>query len=172
MCMSTYQYTVVYEALRSRIEAGEFNVGDQLPSISAIQEQYDVPSLGTVRAAQQLLVEDGMIRTEQGRGAFVVSTESARTIDATEALDAALAQIKRAQSALAAQKVRRVTFDLDADDDTYYVLTEALREWESSEEFHASDDDDLLAADRRRHAAHARELLDMIESALDGTNQN
>lgn len=96
------------------------------------QDEYDVTSLGTVRAAQQMLVGDGMIRTEQSRGAFVTSVESARTIDTDDALHDAITQIRRAQAALARQQVRHVTFDLDTDDDTYFVLTSALTDWAES----------------------------------------
>lgn len=167
--MATYQYRSIYSALRARIEAGEFAVGDRLPSISDLQEQYGVRSLSTIRSAQQLLAEDGMIRTEQGRGAFVISTESARAIDVDDALRAAAAQIGRARAALAARQIRRVTFDLDADDDTYFVLSSALTDWAESEKFHAEDDEPLLAADRRRWARRARELLEMVEEALDRT---
>lgn len=167
--MSTYQYEAIYEALRARIEAGEFAVGDRLPSISALQDEYDVPSLGTVRAAQQMLVEDGMIRTEQGRGAFVTSAESARVIDPDDALDDAIAQIRRAQAALARQQVRRVTFDLDGGDDTYFVLTDALTEWAERVESDAEDAAPLDAEGRRRWADHARNLLEMIEEALERT---
>lgn len=163
------QYETLYSELRTRLERGEFSVGDRLPSISSLQKQYDIRSLGTVRAAQQLLVEDGMIRTEQGRGAFVVSIESARDIDPDDALNDAIAQIRRAQAALTRQQVRRVTFDLDLNDDTYYVLSSALTDWAESEEFHAEDDEPLLAADRRRHASRARELLAMIEEGLERT---
>lgn len=162
------QYETLYTELRARIERGEFAVGDRLPSISTLQEQYDIHSLGTVRAAQQLLVEDGMIRTEQGRGAFVTSIESARTIDPGDALNDAIAQVRRAQAALARQQVRRVIFDLE-DDDTYFVLSDALTEWAGSMEHHAEDAEPLLAADRRRWADRARELLDIIEKALERT---
>lgn len=167
--MSAYQYETIYNALRARIEAGEFAVGDRLPSISALQDEYDVPSLGTVRAAQQLLVEDGMIRTEQGRGAFVTSIESARTIDLEDALEDAVAQIRRAQAALARQQVRRVTFDLEADDDTYFILTDALSEWAGRVESDAESVAPLDAEDRRRWAGQARNLLEMIEEALERT---
>lgn len=166
--MSTYQYETIYNALRARIEAGEFPVGDRLPSISSLQDEYAVPSLGTVRAAQQMLVEDGMIRTEQGRGAFVTSIESARVIDANDALDDAIAQIGRARAALARQQVRRVTFDLDGDDDTYFVLTDALTEWAERVEDEA-ENNPYNAEDRRRWAGHARELLASIEEALERT---
>src|SRR5699024_2880010 len=137
-CMSTYQYEAIYDALRARIEAGEFAVGDRLPSISSLQDEYDVPSLGTVRAAQQLLVEDGMIRTEQRRGAFVTSAESAHVLD------------------------------LDGDDDTYFVLTDALTEWAERVEDEV-ENNPYNAEDRRRWAGHARELLASIEEALERT---
>lgn len=165
----TPQYETLYSELRARIERGEFTIGDRLPSISALQETYDIHSLGTVRAAQHLLVEDGMIRTEQGRGAFVTSIESARDIDPNDALDGAITQIRRAQAALARQQVRRVTFDLEADEDTYFVLSSALTEWADSQEAHAEDNEPRLAADRRRWAGHARELLTMTEEALSHT---
>lgn len=165
--MTAYQYAAIYDALRNRIEAGEFGVGDRLPSISALQEEYDVPSLGTIRAAQQMLVEDGMIRTEQGRGAFVVSVESARSIDPDDALSKAVSHISRARAALTAQAIRRVAFDLDATDDTYYVLTSALEEWQSRCDFQAEEEESPLADDLRRWAAHARNLLDTIEAALN-----
>lgn len=167
--MATYQYRSVYSSLRARIEAGEFAVGDRLPSISSLQEQYGVRSLSTIRSAQQLLAEDGMIRTEQGRGAFVTSAESARSIDVDDALGVAAAQIGRARAALAAKQIRRVTFDLDADDDTYFVLSSALTDWAEAEKFRAEGDEPLLAADRRRWARRARELLEMVEEALDRT---
>lgn len=133
------------------------------------QDEYDVTSLGTVRAAQQMLVGDGMIRTEQSRGAFVTSVESARTIDTDDALHDAITQIRRAQAALARQQVRHVTFDLDTDDDTYFVLTSALTDWAESEEHAAEDNQPLDAADRRRWADHARRLVTMTEEALDRT---
>ncbi|WP_344215411.1 hypothetical protein [Kribbella sancticallisti] len=47
----------------------EFQVGDRLPGISALQEEYSVPSLGAIWQAQQILVCEGLVRTEQGSGA-------------------------------------------------------------------------------------------------------
>ncbi|MEV4263547.1 GntR family transcriptional regulator [Kribbella sp. NPDC049584] len=48
-------------------------VRGRLPGISALQEEYDVPSAGTIRQAQEILVHEGLIRTEQGSGAWVVA---------------------------------------------------------------------------------------------------
>ncbi|WP_300641684.1 GntR family transcriptional regulator [Nocardioides sp.] len=47
------RYREIADDLRRRITEGEFAVGDQLPSIAALQEHYDVPGLGTIRQAQQ-----------------------------------------------------------------------------------------------------------------------
>ncbi len=58
--------------MHHRITAGEFSPGQQLPSIAALQEHYDVPGLNTIRQAQQLLVDDGLVETRQGVGAFVL----------------------------------------------------------------------------------------------------
>ncbi len=165
------QYGQVYQALRDRIVSGEFEVGARLPSISALQQEYGIPSLNTVRAAQQMLVEDGMIETHQGRGAFVVSTTSARLVDVDETLAAAARQIEIARTAYAAQKTRRVTIDLDHPDydDAYFVLTESIRafvgdlEHRRDERFgsHVESTDGQIAA--------GNWMLELIDRALSGT---
>ena len=76
------RYQEIADDLRKRIQSGEFPVGAKLPGISALQERYGVTkSLGTIRAAQQLLVADGMLRTEQGVGAFVTATHPVRQVE-------------------------------------------------------------------------------------------
>jgi DNA-binding GntR family transcriptional regulator len=50
-------------------------VTSQLPTISDLMEHYGVPGLNTIRQAQQLLVEDGLVETRQGVGAFVLRLE-------------------------------------------------------------------------------------------------
>ena len=61
---------------------------------------------------------------------------------------------------------RPVTFDLMADDDSYFVLTEALREFASRQRWEAEDDPTGNAESRVRWAGHAEGLLDRIEQAL------
>jgi DNA-binding transcriptional regulator YhcF (GntR family) len=56
------------------LSAGEFRPGERLPSIAALMDHYDVPGLNTVRQAQQLLVDEGLIETRQGSGAYVLRT--------------------------------------------------------------------------------------------------
>jgi DNA-binding GntR family transcriptional regulator len=70
------RYQEIADLLRARVTGGkEFKVGDRLPGISALQEEYDVPSAGTIRQAQQILVHQGLIRTEQGTGAWVIALQ-------------------------------------------------------------------------------------------------
>jgi DNA-binding GntR family transcriptional regulator len=96
------RYREIYDDLRRRVLAGEFPVGERLPSIADLQEHYHVPGLNTIRQAQQLLVEDGLVETRQGVGAFVISHEpTTREVDVVGELRAARAAIDRALAALA-----------------------------------------------------------------------
>lgn len=95
------RYREIAEDLRRRIGAGEFSPGQQLPSIAALQEHYDVPGLNTIRQAQQLLVDDGLVETRQGVGAFVLRTDpQPRTVDVLAELRAARSALTRAIAAL------------------------------------------------------------------------
>lgn len=58
--------------LRAAIEDGRFKPGDQLPTEAVLQQEYGVSRV-TVRTALKRLEEDGLISTQQGRGAFVTS---------------------------------------------------------------------------------------------------
>ena len=98
------RYRDIAEDLRRRIGSGEFSPGQQLPSIAALQEHYDVPGLNTIRQAQQLLVEDGLVETRQGVGAFVLRNDpQPRTVDVAAELRTARAAIDRALAALGNQ---------------------------------------------------------------------
>ena len=56
--------------LRQQIREGKLQPGDQLPTEAALCEQFGV-SRGTVRQAIQMLVQEGWVEREQGRGSFV-----------------------------------------------------------------------------------------------------
>lgn len=95
------RYRDIAEDLRSRIVGGEFSPGQQLPSIAALQKHYDVPGLNTIRQAQQLLVDDGLVETRQGVGAFVLRTEpEPRVVDVLAELRSARTALNRAIVAL------------------------------------------------------------------------
>jgi DNA-binding GntR family transcriptional regulator len=100
----TARWREVAEDLRGRITDGEFGIGDQLPTIGKLQEHYRVPSLNTIRQAQRLLTDEGMLEPHRGVGVFVVATSAqpapqtllAQLKDARTALDRAIAALERA----------------------------------------------------------------------------
>jgi DNA-binding LacI/PurR family transcriptional regulator len=63
-------YVSVKEAVRSAIERGRYQPGEQLPSTKALSDQLEV-SLVTVHRAMQELVATGVLRRGQGKGTFV-----------------------------------------------------------------------------------------------------
>lgn len=64
--------TVVGE-LRAQLAAGEWPVGERIPTEHALAEQLQV-GRNTVREAVRVLAHAGMLRSRQGEGTFVVST--------------------------------------------------------------------------------------------------
>ncbi|HUZ23185.1 MAG TPA: GntR family transcriptional regulator [Streptosporangiaceae bacterium] len=69
----TPRYQQIADDLRKRLAKGEFPKGSALPGISALQDEYDVRGLNTIRQAEAILQEEGLIEPAQGRGTFVVA---------------------------------------------------------------------------------------------------
>lgn len=156
------KYQDIAAQMRHRIKDGQWEVGSQLPGISALEEQWGV-SLSTVRAAQQLLVEEGMLRTAQGSGAFVTSTESRLEVNVEDQLTAARSAIDKAAAAIGAQRIGTVTINL-REDDVRSVLSIALEEFADRQRFKAADETDgEMVETRRRRTAVAERLLAAIE---------
>ena len=63
-------YQQLYEILRSNIVSGEWQPGDMIPPESELIERYQV-SRTTVRQVLDMLVSEGLIERERGRGTFV-----------------------------------------------------------------------------------------------------
>ncbi|NDJ77115.1 MAG: GntR family transcriptional regulator [Chloroflexi bacterium] len=63
-------YYQLYEILRGKIVRGEWEPGDMLPTETDLLEQYEV-SRSTVRQALDMLVSEGQITRQRGRGSFV-----------------------------------------------------------------------------------------------------
>ena len=93
--METVRYRAIAEELRERIDRGVYPVGSKLPSIAALMKEFDVKGLNTVRDAQQMLVNEGLLRSEQGVGVWVMA-KTAEPRTTLQILD----DLRRAQSAL------------------------------------------------------------------------
>ena len=64
------RYYQLKEILEKRIQTGEFQPDNQFPTDEHLCDEYGL-SRGTVRRAIDILVEQGRLRREQGRGTFV-----------------------------------------------------------------------------------------------------
>jgi GntR family transcriptional regulator len=66
------------EQIRSAVEDGRLEAGDQLPSVRELAETAGV-NVNTVRAVYSRLEAEGVVRSEHGRGTFVTAA-SARAV--------------------------------------------------------------------------------------------
>ncbi|WP_213450410.1 GntR family transcriptional regulator [Rhizomonospora bruguierae] len=67
-------YYQIANVLRSRIDTGEWVVGDRLPSEAQLAASFKV-SVVTMRQALSLLEQQGRLSRQQGKGTFVTATE-------------------------------------------------------------------------------------------------
>jgi GntR family transcriptional regulator len=72
-------YYQIYGDLLRRIDAGEWGVGDQLPSEEQLAREYGVSKL-TIRQAMSGLVRRGLVERQQGKGTFVTRPKLASLI--------------------------------------------------------------------------------------------
>ena len=70
-------YAQLANILRRQVAAGVFRPGDQLPSEAMLCRSYQVSPM-TVRRTINLLAEEGVVSTAQGRGTFVKALELGR----------------------------------------------------------------------------------------------
>lgn len=66
-------YAQIAEALRQTIQQKVYQVGDRIPTEAQLASQFGV-NRHTIRSAIALLRDEGLLRVEQGRGTFVIST--------------------------------------------------------------------------------------------------
>ncbi|MEH7180250.1 GntR family transcriptional regulator [Neobacillus vireti] len=64
------KYQVIIDDIKSKILSGDYREGEQIPTESALQEQYEV-SRHTVRKAILDLSNEGFLRSEKGSGTYV-----------------------------------------------------------------------------------------------------
>lgn len=66
-------WKAIANALRSDLAEGRYTPGDKLPTEAALAERFGV-NRHTVRHGITALVEEGLVRTRRGAGAFVAAT--------------------------------------------------------------------------------------------------
>jgi len=63
-------YVQLSDQIRSAIQAGELSVADQLPSETKLARRFAVSPM-TIRHGLQILVHEGVLQRERGKGTFV-----------------------------------------------------------------------------------------------------
>lgn len=93
-------YLDIASRLRARIAAGEFAPGTYLPTLSDLAREFDA-SGPTVRRAQGVLVDEGLLVPHHGRGVEVVAaTPPVPRIRMTDEIDSAILALQRVRRAL------------------------------------------------------------------------
>lgn len=84
----------VKEDLRRRISAGEYSVGDKIPSLRTLAGEYGVAEL-TVHTAVKELQYEGVLESASGRGTYVraLPEDTASGSDVLAAIDGLRAEI-------------------------------------------------------------------------------
>lgn len=79
------RYEQMYLTLRDRLHSGEYTIGDKIPSEKELMEQFEVSRI-TSKKALDMLVQDGYIVRQPGRGSFVIHNgKSTEVIEPAEA---------------------------------------------------------------------------------------
>lgn len=120
-------YLQLREVVRDRIESGEYAPGCPIPSESSLAKTYGVNRL-TVRSALDALVEEGMIKRVQGKGAFVVGTRVERDLDNLTGFHQAIEGSSANPGVRILEKSRRKAgsvyakhLGIDRDDDIFFI---------------------------------------------------
>ncbi|MBN1287457.1 MAG: GntR family transcriptional regulator [Anaerolineae bacterium] len=91
------KYQQLADLLRQQIASGKLQPNDRLPTEDELCETYRV-SRGTIREAIRVLVDEGLIRREQGRGTFVNEPQPSSTLFTLNSFNEEIRRQNRAPS--------------------------------------------------------------------------
>ncbi|MEV0823379.1 winged helix-turn-helix domain-containing protein [Nonomuraea rubra] len=74
----------VHAIIAERIRTGEYKVGERIPSLIDLIEEFGIAN-ATGQKVMRALRADGLIRTEPGMGSFVTTPEERKDIEAEQA---------------------------------------------------------------------------------------
>ena len=100
----------IANAIRERVRTGEFPVGTILPGISELEAEYGA-ALNTIRAAEGVLRDEGLLRITQGVGAEVIALPAGNERQLIATIRTALNQLEAAVDARDAAQAGGTTKD-------------------------------------------------------------
>jgi len=87
------KYRQIAEELRTGIREGEYAPGDKLPSLSKLTAKHEVAG-GTVDKAIAILEAEELVRSEHGKGTFVVDVLPPDRLSEPERVQAQIADLQ------------------------------------------------------------------------------
>lgn len=126
------RYLQVATALRHRINCGQWAVGEKIATLEQLENEFRVARV-TVRQAVELLQQEGLLRSEQGRGTFVTqSSAPGRWLQLATDWESLILPIKRNKPKLLVgdeeYKPRIREEDGAAVDEYAYIYSQQLRD--------------------------------------------
>ncbi|WP_340394582.1 PLP-dependent aminotransferase family protein [Paenibacillus sp. FSL E2-0177] len=91
LAIHRYKYLALYHALRAGILEGTLPGGTPLPSTRSLAKHYEL-SRGSVSQVYEMLLADGYVRTETGRGTFVSEDSFASAASGSDGENRALGE--------------------------------------------------------------------------------
>ncbi|WP_338553461.1 GntR family transcriptional regulator [Paenibacillus sp. KS-LC4] len=93
------RYEQMYLMLREKIQIGDYTVGDRIPSEKELMEEFSVSRI-TSKKALDMLVQDGYIMRQPGRGSFVIEHAMQEQAEAPPAQESVTAAVRTQQVVL------------------------------------------------------------------------
>ena len=120
-------YLQLREVIRNKIEDGEYTPGTAIPSENELAETYGINRM-TVRSAIDALTKEGILKSVQGKGVFVVGQKSERNLNILEGFTQIMKSKKSEPKFKILQNTQRdagkkfaLMFSLKAEDKIYYI---------------------------------------------------
>lgn len=120
-------YLQLREVIRTKIEEGEYPQGTAIPSENTFASLYGINRL-TVRNAIEALVNEGLLKTVQGKGVFVVGEKLERDLDTLGGFTQTMKGKNRKPKTKILQKSMRSAgadlaskLEISSEDDVYYI---------------------------------------------------
>ncbi len=165
-------YRQLVNILKSQIAGGRFRAGSQLPSEAQLCQMYHVSPM-TVRRAINILLDQGLVTTAQGRGTFVKGLDMSEAVFQLQGLKEYIVQPDRARVNLLEARVvpaaERVARKLSIEPDRWVVyIRRLLIEQDTPISYHR----EYLLYDPRRPIVEGELEVTSLEGLIRGNGQS
>ncbi len=124
---SSPMYLQLREVIRNKIDEWEYKPGTAIPSENELAETYGINRM-TVRSAIDALTKEGILKSVQGKGVFVVGQKSERNLDILEGFTQIMKSKKSEPKFKILQNITRdagnkfsLLFGLEPEDEIFYI---------------------------------------------------